>query len=130
MGQILTLETTTQDESGLPVSARTELRVHPADFYIGLRADQWIGHADSPIDFEVYTVDWGQNAVGEKKLSAEFKQVRWEKQTDTFGFPTYTPVYTPVSSSDLVTGPDGKARLSFTPQRRDIHARCLRRWRS
>jgi hypothetical protein len=41
--------------------------------------------------------------------------VRWEKQTDTFGFPTYTPVYTPVSSSDLVTGPDGKARLSFTP---------------
>jgi uncharacterized protein YfaS (alpha-2-macroglobulin family) len=115
MGQILTLEASTQDESGLPVSARTELRVHPADFYIGLRADQWIGHADSPLDFEVYTVDWTQNPLGEKKLNAEFKQVRWEKQTDMYGFPTYTPVYTPVSSSDLVTGSDGKARLSFVP---------------
>ena len=114
-GQIVTLEVTTQDESGLPVSARTEMRVHPADFYIGLRPDEWIGRADEPIGFEVYTVDWAKNPSGDKKLSAEFKQVRWEKQTNNNGFPTYTPVYTPVSSSDLTTGPDGKARLSFVP---------------
>jgi len=114
-GQSVTLEVTAQDESGLPVSARAEMRVHPADFYIGLRPDQWIGHSDEPVGFEVYTVDWAKNSSGEKKLTAEFKQVRWEKQTDNNGFPTYTPVYTPVSSSDLVTGPDGKARLSFVP---------------
>jgi uncharacterized protein YfaS (alpha-2-macroglobulin family) len=114
-GQIVTLEVTAQDESGLPVSARAEMRVHPADFYIGLRPDQWIGRADEPVGFEVYTVDWAKNPSGDKKLTAEFKQVRWEKQTNNNGFPTYTPVYTPVSSSDLVTGPDGKARLSFVP---------------
>ncbi|HSL45981.1 MAG TPA: Ig-like domain-containing protein [Anaerolineales bacterium] len=113
--QIVTLEVTAEDESGLPVSARTEMRVHPADFYIGLRPDQWMGRADTPIGFEVYTVDWAQNPSGEKELTAEFKQVRWEKETDVNGFPTYTPVYTPVSSSNLVTGPDGKARLSFVP---------------
>ena len=115
IGQVLTLEATAQDESGFPVSARTQIRVHPADFYIGLRPDRWIGRADSPIGFEVFTVDWAQNPAGEKKLNAEFKQVRWEKQTDIKGFPTYTPIYTPVSSSNLVTGADGKARLSFTP---------------
>jgi uncharacterized protein YfaS (alpha-2-macroglobulin family) len=114
-GQIVTLEVTAQDESGLPVSARAEMRVHPADFYIGLRPDQWIGRVDEPVGFEVYTVDWAKNPSGDKKLTAEFKQVRWEKQTDHNGFPTYTPVYTPVSSSDLTTGPDGKARLSFVP---------------
>ncbi|MGZ9221132.1 MAG: Ig-like domain-containing protein [Anaerolineales bacterium] len=114
-GQIVTLEVTAQDESGFPVSARSEVRVHPADFYIGLRPDQWIGRADSPIGFEVYTVDWAQNPSGEHELAAEFKQVRWEKETDSFGYPTYTPVYTPVSSSNLATGPDGKARLSFIP---------------
>jgi uncharacterized protein YfaS (alpha-2-macroglobulin family) len=114
-GQLVTLEVTTQDESGFPVSTRTELLVHPADFYIGLRPDQWIGRADSPIGFEVYTVDWAQNASGDKKLSAEFKQVRWEREIDSNGFSTYTPVYTPVSSSDLVTAADGKARLSFVP---------------
>ncbi|HSK67062.1 MAG TPA: MG2 domain-containing protein, partial [Anaerolineales bacterium] len=114
-GQTVTLEVTAQDESGLPVSARSEMRVHPADFYIGLRPDQWIGRADRPLGFEVYTVDWAQEPSGDKELSAEFNQVRWEKETDNFGFPTYTPVYTPVSSSDLVTGSDGKARLSFVP---------------
>lgn len=114
-GQIVTLEVTAQDESGLPVSARNELRVHPADFYIGLRPDQWIGRADATVQFEVYTVDWAQNPSGDKKLFAEFKQVRWEKETDQAGYPTYTPVYTPVSSSNLATGSDGKARLSFIP---------------
>ncbi|HET9914030.1 MAG TPA: Ig-like domain-containing protein [Anaerolineales bacterium] len=114
-GQFLTLEVTAQDESGLPVSARAELRVHPADFYIGVRPEQWIGRADSPMGFEVYTVDWAKNTSGDRKLTAEFKQVRWEKETDINGFPTYTPVYRFISSSDLVTAQDGKARLSFTP---------------
>ena len=114
-GQIVTLEVTAQDELGLPVSARAQMKVHPADFYIGLHPDQWIGRADSPIGFDVLTVDWAQNPSGDKKLDAEFKQVRWDKQTDSAGFPTYKPVYTPVSGSNLTTGPDGKARLSFVP---------------
>jgi uncharacterized protein YfaS (alpha-2-macroglobulin family) len=97
------------------VSARAQMRVHPADFYVGLRPEQWIGRADTPMGFEAYTVDWAQNPSGGKKLTAEFKQVRWEKQTDSAGFPTYKPVYMHGSSSDFVTGEDGKARLSFTP---------------
>ncbi len=113
--QILTLEATAVDETGLPVSARSELTVHPADFYIGLRPDQWVGTARSALGFEVYTVDWEQNPSGEKILVAEFKQVRWEKEVDANGYPKYTPVYTTVSSSNLATGADGKARLSFTP---------------
>ena len=92
-GQLLTVEVTAQDESGLPVSARAEMRVHPADFYIGVRPDQWIGRADSPIGFEVYTVDWAQNPSGDKNLTAEFQQVHWDKETDSTGYPTYTPVY-------------------------------------
>ena len=69
-GQLLTLEVSAMDEAGLPVSARSEMRVHPADFYIGIRPDQWIGRADSPIGFEIYTVDWAQNPSGDKSLNA------------------------------------------------------------
>jgi alpha-2-macroglobulin len=115
IGQVVTLEVTAQDGSGLPVSARADLRVHPADFYIGIQPDQWIGRADSPIGFEIYTADWAGDPSGDRELSAEFNRVRWEKETDSAGFPTYTPVYTPVSSSDLASGPDGRARLSFIP---------------
>ncbi len=114
-GQVVTLEVTAQDESGLPISTRAELRAHPADFYIGLRPDQWVGRADAAVQFEVYTADWAGDRASNIKLTAEFKQVRWEKETDRAGFPTYTPVYTPVSSSNFATGNDGRARLSFIP---------------
>ncbi len=113
--QLVTLEVTATDASGLPVSARAELRVHPADFYIGIRPDQWTGTANQPVGFDVYTVDWAQNPSGDKALLAEFKQIRWEKTLDENGFPKYTPVYSPVGSSNLATAPDGRARLSFVP---------------
>lgn len=114
-GQVVTLEVTVFDESGFPVSARTELLVHPSNFYIGLKADSWIGTSKEAIGFDVFTTDWTGIVLGDKTLFAEFKQVRWEKETGEFGLPIYTPVYTPVSSSNLATGPDGKARLSFVP---------------
>ena len=47
--QRYTLEVVAADESGLPVAARTSLVAHPAEFYIGLRPDNWIGQAQ---------VDW------------------------------------------------------------------------
>ncbi len=113
--QVVTLEVTVQDESGFPVSARSELLVHPADFYIGLQADSWIGNAKEAIGFDVLTTDWARNPSGDHALVAEFKQVRWEKEKGEFGQTVYKPVYTPVSSSNLTTGPDGRARLSFVP---------------
>ena len=111
--QTLTLELTAQDESGFPVSARAEMTVHPADFYIGLRPDQWVGQSGEAIGFGVYTADWDTNASPSQALQAEFKKVRWERVSsppeDTFGVPTYKPVYTLVGSSNLSTGADGKA---------------------
>ncbi|NJC96402.1 MAG: hypothetical protein FIB03_08700 [Anaerolineae bacterium] len=114
-GQTLTLEVTATDETGLPVSARTELRVLPADFSIGIHPEQWFGTADKAIGFDVQTVDWEKEPSGNRMLVAEFKKVRWEKETDQSGYPTYTPVYTSVSSSNFATGDDGRARLSFVP---------------
>jgi uncharacterized protein YfaS (alpha-2-macroglobulin family) len=116
----LTLELTAQDESGFPVSARAEAIVHPADFYIGLQPDQWVGQSGTALGFNVFTADWDASASPLKTLQAEFKQVRWERKDppadDVYGIPTYEPIYTLVSSSNLSTAADGKARLSFTPE--------------
>ncbi|MFN8385677.1 MAG: Ig-like domain-containing protein [Anaerolineales bacterium] len=113
--QTVMLEVTVLDESGFPISARSELVVHPADFYIGLRSDSWIGKANEAMGFDVVTTDWAKNPSGDHTLAAEFKQVSWERETSEFGQIIYKPVYTPVSSSNLATGPDGRARLSFVP---------------
>ena len=118
--QTLTLELTAQDESGFPVSARDTMTVHPTDFYIGLRPDQWVGQSGVAIGFDVYTADWDTNPSPSKSLQAEFKQVEWVRKDpppeESYGIPTYEPVYTMVSSSNLFTAIDGKARLSFTPE--------------
>lgn len=113
--QRLTLEVTATDDSGLPVSARSEFTLHPADFYIGIRPDRWFGAAKSELGFELYTVDWERQPVGQKPLTAEFKQVRWELSQDENGFPKYTPRYTTIASVNPATSADGKARIAFTP---------------
>jgi hypothetical protein len=116
----LTLEMTVQDESGFPVSARDTITIHPTDFYIGLRPDQWVGQSGTALGFDVYTANWGAKAISTKTLQAEFKKVRWERKDPpreaVYAIPAYEPVYTLVSSSNLSTGADGRARLSFTPE--------------
>ena len=113
----LTLEVTAQDESGQSVSGRATARRHPADFYIGLRPDLWVAQAGSEMGFDVLTVDWKTNPSASHSLHAEFQQVNWESKESNdpnIPYPSYVPVYTPISSSDFSTGSDGSARLKFT----------------
>ena len=117
VAQRYTIEVALQDESGFPVSNRTEVVVHPAEFYIGVRPDTWVGITGDEISFEIKIVDWEQNPAGSRELSAQFQNVIWVRgeRDDIFGYPTYTPQYTSVSSADFRTGEDGMARLAFTP---------------
>lgn len=117
--QIYTLEVTATDESGLPVSGRGSIPVNPAEFYIGVLPDAWVGQAGSETGFEVLTVDWARNPIAAVQLRAEFRKVTWERVDPTSGdpyeLPKFIPHYTPVGSTDFATGRDGLARLAFTP---------------
>ncbi len=115
----LTLEVTGQDQSGQYVSARATLKVNPADYYIGIRPDLWVGQADKPIGFSVLTVDWSADPSGSRPMHASFSSVVWERKAYDNGYGeysyTYTPIFTEVDSTDFATGADGTARLEFTP---------------
>ena len=115
--QLYTLEVTLQDESGLPVSGRATAQVHPATFYIGLHPDAWVGQAGMEVGFNIITTDWDQNPAGDQALQAEFRKVTWTRQEpeQPGGYPGFVPQYTPISSANLETSPDGLARVSFTP---------------
>ncbi len=114
-----TLEVSAQDESGLPVSARASIEANPADFYIGLRPDAWVGRAEEPSGFEVQVVDWEGNPAGVRALHAEFQKVVWVRQEpppeELHAVPTFAPQYTPIGSTDFETNEQGQARLSFVP---------------
>lgn len=114
-----TLEVIATDESGIPISSRADLLVNPDEFFIGLRPDSWSSQVGRETGFEVQVVDWEKEPAGEQVLSAEFNKVVWERiepePGDLHGFPTYETRYTPVGSTDFVTGVDGKARIAFIP---------------
>jgi alpha-2-macroglobulin len=114
----LTLEISAQDESGLPLSARESFSVHPAKTYIGIQPDQWLGQAGTEMGFSLLTVDWDQKPVASQPLTANFKEVEYERSQSDPNNPygvTYTPSYTPVDSARVTTGSDGTAQVAFTP---------------
>jgi alpha-2-macroglobulin len=112
------LEVTATDESGLPVSARGEVLVHPAEFYIGVQPDGWSGQAGVEMGYAVQVVDWQNNPAGARPLQASFRKVEYVRQDPPperiYDGPTWEAQYTDISSVNLTTGGDGKARLAFT----------------
>ncbi len=121
--QKLTLEVTLRDEGGLPVSVRDSALVHSAAGYIGIHPDGWTGQAGSGLGFDLKTVDWQSNPVGSRVLEAVFARVSWVEQDNKgpFGLPAYTRTSEPLANANPVTGPDGTARLSFTPDKPGIY---------
>ena len=114
----LVLEVTAVDETNLSVSARAEAALHPASFYIGVRADSWSAQAGEEIGFDLQTLDWENQPAGAHTLSAVFSRVEWVQEGDQnsiYGYPTYKKVLTEISSTDLRTDGLGRARAAFTP---------------
>jgi len=117
--QKYTLEVTVEDESGLKVSERATAIVNPADVYIGVRPNAWVGKANESFGFDFLTVDWDSDPVGMQNLHAVFRQVNWEEKTKVFeGVYTTTelvPNYKTLEELNVRTDATGKADLSFVP---------------
>jgi uncharacterized protein YfaS (alpha-2-macroglobulin family) len=107
-----TLEVTAVDESGLPVSARGAVLVHPASFYIGV-PDVWSGQAGQETERAV--VDGRRTRLGSRccmPLPQGSVCARWAcRRFEVF----FLDPHSEISSVDFATAADGKARLAFTP---------------
>ena len=112
---IYTLETTTKDENGFPVSARAETMVHPSSYYIGVRPDNIILQAGEEVGIDILVVDWNKQPNGIRPLKAAFQKITWEQTRTAENTYAYIPLTTSIASTDFSTGTDGKARLAFSP---------------
>jgi uncharacterized protein YfaS (alpha-2-macroglobulin family) len=112
----LTLEVTIKDESNLPVSARANILVNPADFFVGVKPDSWTSRAGEQAGFEVLVANWQGDPAGARTLQADFLQVTWlRRESDEPYMPAeYIPQYTKIASTDFMTSSEGIARVAFT----------------
>ncbi len=121
--KILTLEITMTDESGFPVSQRAQTALHPSDMVIGIRPASWAQPAGSPFVFSILTVDWQNQPIGGRSLSASFDRIEWVQEWSEIetGSVSYREVITPISGADLRTGNNALATLEFTPQEPGVY---------
>jgi uncharacterized protein YfaS (alpha-2-macroglobulin family) len=117
--QLYTLEVTTKDESDLPVSARATVMANPANYFIGVHPDSWLGKAGEQFGFDIQAAGWDKNPSGAHSMQAVFEKVIWIRQEPVAGLlfenPKYSTQYTKISSTEFSTDNQGQARLAFTP---------------
>lgn len=113
----LILNVYASDESQFSVSAQAEMFLHPENFEIGARPENWSVRAGDPAGFSIHTVDWEGKPSGNHDVSAVFSRMEWQavEGDSLFGFPEYQRVLTPVAGTDLRTDERGMARVEFTP---------------
>jgi uncharacterized protein YfaS (alpha-2-macroglobulin family) len=115
--QSLILDVSVEDESGFVVSGEAQARIHPADFYIGIRPGAWSVATGQEIGFDIQTVDWQAAPSSNHNLSGFFKRVTWKRsdQADVGGVYNLIPEYYQTGSVDFITDGNARARLAFIP---------------
>ncbi len=109
------LEVTAQDETGFQITNRSEILVHPSDYYIGVKPSAWVTIADQAVDFAVLAVDWEREPDGIKNLSAEFYKVVWQDERGEIGEIDYVREKELIAKQSFSTNQDGEAELTFSP---------------
>ncbi len=126
ISQKLTFEATVTDQTGNEVSGRTDLTAHIARFYPGVRAEEYIGKSGDPSNVELVVLDWQGKPVPGRALQVDVFERRWssvQEQSPDGSIEWKSAVENiPVKSfTDIKTGDDGKAKITFTPKKGGIY---------
>ena len=85
--QTFNIEAAVTDLNGQYVANRVSVIVHQGQYYIGIAPVDYVGTAGKPMDFNLLTVDWQGDAIGNKNFDVVFYQREWYnvQEKDDFG---------------------------------------------
>lgn len=115
-----TFEATVTDLSKNAVSGRAQVIGHRSQVYPGAKPKTYIGQVGTDASFEFVSLDWDGQIIPGQSLDVEIFERRWYsvQEQDPGGRIQWksTVEEIPVASfTDIVTGEDGLAEVSFTP---------------
>ncbi len=118
--QRYTIDVTLMDVSGQMVSNHESVIVHQGEIYVGLHPERYVSTAGQETTVNVITVDWDSAAVVDQTVELTAFERRWSsvQEEDETGFTIWTWQVEEIeaASGEVVTGDDGKATFSFTPE--------------
>jgi alpha-2-macroglobulin len=117
--QRFTLEVSVTDVNGQQVSNRTATLVHRGQFYVGVAPRGYLAEVGEEKEVDLLTVDWEGQPTAGVALSVVFMEHRWfsvrEQAEDGYYYWTWTAEDTPVLTTTVTTGQDGRAVAAFAP---------------
>jgi uncharacterized protein YfaS (alpha-2-macroglobulin family) len=119
------------DLSGSAVGTRAGLVVHQSQYYAGIASDRTIGTEGEPQTFDLVVLDWASSPVAGRALSVEIVERRWysvqeQNPQGQVSWTTSVEEIPAASFTGIVSGPDGRASVTFTPQKGGIYKAVVR----
>jgi uncharacterized protein YfaS (alpha-2-macroglobulin family) len=112
----LTIEATMTESSGLPVTGRGTVFIHPADIYIALIPERYNVRAGEPSVVHINATDWEGSPIPDQQIDIRVERLTWRQIVDDTGQLTWESDATLVNQAILETGEDGKILVSFVPE--------------
>ena len=121
VSQAFRVEATVTDVNEQQVSASTEVIVHKADFYIGLKPERYVYQAGEPATMEIVSVDRQGEPQPDTPMTVSIFRRRWitARVREPDGEQRYRsePEDTLIETRDVTTASDATASVTFTPEK-------------
>jgi uncharacterized protein YfaS (alpha-2-macroglobulin family) len=112
----LTVEATMTESSGLPITSRASVLVHPADTYLSLIPERYNVRASEPSIVNLHTTDWEGSPIANQLADIRVERLTWSQIVDDTGRLTWEADATLVNQASLETEDDGSILFSFIPE--------------
>ncbi len=111
----VTLEATLTDAAGLPVSARTEVTMHPAAYYLSVTTDEYVVRAGDEAGVMVRSLDWEADSLPGIEADVRVERLTWHQTVAADGSIVWVSEGELLNRASVTTEADGVARVSFRP---------------
>ncbi|GAB4120305.1 MAG: hypothetical protein OHK0050_28650 [Roseiflexaceae bacterium] len=121
----LTLEVEITDLDGQVITSQTRINLHPAEFYIGLKSESYLGESGKPQQVSLITIDPQGAIAPNRSLNVEIFRREWYniRERGDDGRFYWTSSYTDTLEQAIPARSDGQglATISFSPQSNGVY---------
>jgi len=103
---------------GQSIAGRTSVLVHPAGLYVGVAAGSSVVRSGKPLAADLVVVDWAGKRLAGREIEVSLVRREWKNTFDPeTGRWTSAVVDEDAGAQKVVSGPNGEAKVSFTPEK-------------
>jgi len=114
------VEASIRDEAGQTITADSDLVVHQGLLYVGARPEKYVTRVGEDSVINIIAVDWDSQPIADQDIDVQVVERKWTRRQEqdlTSGRvrTSWDVEEIPVTSGDVTTNADGKARFVFQP---------------